>query len=91
VDQQRQRDWEDLSWSLGVRPGAGQTILITNGNWKAVQLKPATKEMKLYLNGALAVQTNTTIQPIGAYDPGWNPGIGIGTQAERLPILRSTV
>src|SRR5258706_14149185 len=35
-------NWEDLSWSLGVRPGAGQTILITNGGWKAVQLTPTT-------------------------------------------------
>src|SRR5882724_1787702 len=34
--------WEDLSWSLGARPGTGQTILITNGNWKAVQLTHAT-------------------------------------------------
>ncbi len=37
--------------------------------------------MKLFIDGALAVQTNTTLQVIGAYEPGWNPGIGIGNQS----------
>jgi hypothetical protein len=31
-------NWEDASWSLGILPGAGQTILITNSNWKAVAI-----------------------------------------------------
>ncbi|HEX4264364.1 MAG TPA: hypothetical protein VH597_08490 [Verrucomicrobiae bacterium] len=31
-------NWEDASWSLGILPGAGQTILITNANWKAVAI-----------------------------------------------------
>jgi hypothetical protein len=35
-------NWEDLNWSLGVRPGAGQTIQLTNHGWKAVAIGPAT-------------------------------------------------
>ncbi|HXS67641.1 MAG TPA: fibronectin type III domain-containing protein, partial [Candidatus Polarisedimenticolia bacterium] len=35
-------NWEDLTWSLGVRPAAGQDIAITNAGWKAVQLTHAT-------------------------------------------------
>jgi concanavalin A-like lectin/glucanase superfamily protein len=32
-------NWEDAaSWSLGVLPGANQTILITNSGWKAVSI-----------------------------------------------------
>jgi RHS repeat-associated protein len=34
--------------------------------------------MKLYVNGQLASQTNTTIRPIGALIPGDSPGLGIG-------------
>src|SRR5882724_8451751 len=30
--------WEDSSWSLGVLPGAGQTILVANHGWKAVAI-----------------------------------------------------
>ena len=35
-------NWEDLTWSLGARPTAGQDIFITNSNWKAVQLTHST-------------------------------------------------
>jgi hypothetical protein len=35
-------NWEDLTWSLGARPGAGQDIFITNAGWKAVQLTHST-------------------------------------------------
>ena len=34
--------WEDASWSLGVRPGANQSINITNGGYKAVQISSST-------------------------------------------------
>jgi hypothetical protein len=56
---------------------------VQNNQWYhfAATFDVASGSMKLYLNGALAVQTNTTLQPIGAYDPGWNPGIGIGNQS----------
>lgn len=56
---------------------------VQNNQWYhfAATYDSATKAMKLYLNGALAVQTNSTLQPIGGYEPGWNPGIGIGNQS----------
>jgi hypothetical protein len=31
-------NWEDLSWSLGILPGANQAIMLTNAGWKAVQI-----------------------------------------------------
>ncbi|HEX4265975.1 MAG TPA: hypothetical protein VH597_16695, partial [Verrucomicrobiae bacterium] len=31
-------NWEDTSWSLGVLPGPGQTILFTNAGWKALSI-----------------------------------------------------
>ena len=31
--------WEEgQEWSLGILPGSGQTVLITNEGWKAVQI-----------------------------------------------------
>ena len=56
---------------------------VQNNQWNhfAATFDVASGAMKLYLNGTVAVQTNTTIVPIGAYDPGWNPGIGIGNQS----------
>ena len=35
-------NWEDLSWSLGVRPGPGQDILFTNAGWKALSISQNT-------------------------------------------------
>lgn len=35
-------NWEDATWSLGLPPGAGQTVLITNHAWKAVSIGSAT-------------------------------------------------
>src|SRR5262249_15322692 len=34
--------WEDLSWSLGIRPAANQSVMITNGGFKAVGIFPTT-------------------------------------------------
>src|SRR5882724_9183563 len=33
-------NWEDLKWSLGIRPGSGQTIMLTNQGWKAIAIGP---------------------------------------------------
>lgn len=41
----------------------------------------ASGDMKIYLNGALVQQTNTTIIPIGVLDPGSEPAIGIGNHS----------
>ncbi|HTL58973.1 MAG TPA: LamG-like jellyroll fold domain-containing protein [Candidatus Limnocylindrales bacterium] len=56
---------------------------VQNNQWYhfAATFDRASGSLNLFLNGALAVQTNTTFQPIGAYDPGWNPGVGIGNQS----------
>jgi hypothetical protein len=35
-------NWEDSSWSLGARPGAGQTVQVSNHGWKAVAIGPNT-------------------------------------------------
>lgn len=38
----------------------------------------STGDMKVYINGSLITQTNTSIVPIGVLDPGSDPAIGIG-------------
>ncbi|HUR46472.1 MAG TPA: hypothetical protein VMZ27_11400 [Candidatus Saccharimonadales bacterium] len=36
-------NWEQAaSWSLGVRPGSSQSVMITNQLWKAVAINPST-------------------------------------------------
>src|SRR5436190_15194644 len=30
--------WESANWSLGILPGAGQSVMITNTGWKAVEI-----------------------------------------------------
>ncbi len=59
------------------------TAPVQNNQWYhfAATFDMASGSMKLYLNGAVAAQTNTTLKPIGGYDPGFNPGIGIGNQS----------
>jgi len=37
-------NWEDPKWSLGVLPGPGQSIMLTNQGWKAVAIGPNTVE-----------------------------------------------
>jgi len=37
-------NWEDPSWSLGILPGPGQTVLITNSGYKAVGISHVTVE-----------------------------------------------
>lgn len=37
-------NWEDPDWSLGVLPGAGQTIMFTNAGFKAVEIGLSTVE-----------------------------------------------
>jgi hypothetical protein len=56
---------------------------VQNNQWNhfAATFDSSSGAMKLYLNGALMVQTNTSLQPIGSYDPTYNPGIGIGNQS----------
>ncbi|HEX4262728.1 MAG TPA: LamG-like jellyroll fold domain-containing protein, partial [Verrucomicrobiae bacterium] len=38
----------------------------------------ATNGLKLYINGVLTAQTNTTVRPVGILDPTGEPSIGIG-------------
>ena len=37
-------NWQDADWSLGVLPGPGQDILLTNAGWKALAIGPTTAE-----------------------------------------------
>ncbi|HVV73393.1 MAG TPA: LamG-like jellyroll fold domain-containing protein, partial [Verrucomicrobiae bacterium] len=56
---------------------------VQNTQWYhfAATFEEASGSMKLYLNGTLVEQTNATFHLIGAYEPGWNPGVGIGNQS----------
>jgi len=39
--------------------------------------------MRLYTNAVVAAETNTTIRPLGALDPNYQPGIGIGNHSSQ--------
>lgn len=41
----------------------------------------ASGEMKIYVNGVLGGQTNTTLIPLADLDPGQQPGVGLGNHA----------
>ncbi|HXS69237.1 MAG TPA: LamG domain-containing protein, partial [Candidatus Polarisedimenticolia bacterium] len=64
---------------------------VPNNQWThfAATFDSTNGRMKLYINGMLAVQTNTTLHLIGAYDPGWDPGVGIGSQSGTLTVRPS--
>jgi hypothetical protein len=60
--------WEDLKWSLGVQPGPGQTIMITNQGWKAVgigtnttQKFPGTLDVSSVILGGYTDSFNTLL------------------------------
>jgi hypothetical protein len=42
-------------------------------------LDDATGQMKLYVNGNPVASTTTSIRPLGALDPAYSPGLGIGS------------
>ena len=55
------------------------TPLFYNQWWHvAGTLDGGTGTMSLYTNGVLAVQTNTTVRPLGSLNAADSPGIGIG-------------
>ena len=60
---------------------ASLSYTIPFGAWVHVAgtLDDATGAMKLYVNGALVASTVTSIRPFGALDPGFSPGLGIGS------------
>ncbi len=47
----------------------------------ATTLDDATNKMRIYIDGALAVETTTSIRPFKDLNPSYNPGIGIGNHA----------
>lgn len=47
----------------------------------AASLDGATGDARVYLNGTLAAQTNTTIRPFRDLDSNYGPGLGIGGHA----------
>src|SRR5579862_9571820 len=53
-------NWEDMDWSLGNLPGAGQTILIENHGWKAVSIGPNTA---LNFPQTMSIDALTVISP----------------------------
>src|SRR3954470_14979698 len=37
-------NWEDMRWSLGARPAAGESIMLTNSGWKAIAISSGTTQ-----------------------------------------------
>jgi hypothetical protein len=58
---------------------------ITNYHWQHVAgtFDAPRREMKLYVDGVLVVQTNTTVRPMRDLDPSQDPAIGIGNLGSR--------
>ena len=42
-----------------------------------------TDRMRLYTNAVVAAETNTTVRPLGALDPDFQPGVGIGNHSSQ--------
>lgn len=55
-------NWQDSSWSLGVLPGPGQDIFITNAGWKAVSISDTTA---VGFPQTLTVNSITLSSPVG--------------------------
>jgi hypothetical protein len=55
------------------------------GAWThvAATLDDCAGLMRLYTNAVVAAETNTTIRPLGALDPNYQPGIGIGNHSSQ--------
>jgi hypothetical protein len=53
---------------------------VSTGQWfhVAATLDDASSAMKIYLNGSIAAQTNTSFRPLGPLEPAANSGLGIG-------------
>src|SRR3954470_22422835 len=83
-------NWEDLSWSLGVRPGAGQTILITNGNSKTVQLTHSTA---VNFPGSMTVDGILLDAPSDTTNTLFLNNVGVGTplSAGSVAMTKNTV
>jgi hypothetical protein len=53
-------DWQEPQWSLGILPGTGQVVMVTNQNWKAVAIGPVTTRD---FPESLTVQSLTVASP----------------------------
>jgi hypothetical protein len=69
-------NWEDLTWSLGIRPGTNQAIFITNAGWKAVQLSHNTAQN---FPGTLTVDSITVSSPTNTFNTLYLNGVGVSS------------
>src|SRR2546430_3592277 len=82
-------NWEDMHWSLGMLPGSGQTVLITNSGWKAVAITPNTvanypqslDPSSIYLTGSTDSFNVLLLNYIGFDRPLTTSGLMIGSNA----------
>ena len=65
---------------------------IVKNQWVHVAgtLDDATGSIKLYVNGALAASSTTTIRPLGTLDSSQTPGVAIGGLQSDNPALNKT-
>src|SRR5438874_2211583 len=57
--------WQDADWSLGVLPGPGQDIFITNAGWKVVAIASSTVAN---FQGTLSVNSVTISSPTDSFN-----------------------
>ncbi|MDB6015538.1 MAG: hypothetical protein JWR19_27, partial [Pedosphaera sp.] len=58
-------NWEDLTWSLAVRPASNQTVLVTNAGFKAVAVGAVTRDS---FPSTMIVSNLTVSAPIGSFN-----------------------
>ena len=74
----------ELQFNMTSGSGAGLALRTPNpvpmNQWLhvAATLDGATGDIRLYVDGALASQTNTTLRPFRDLDPNYGAGIGVG-------------
>jgi subtilisin family serine protease/subtilisin-like proprotein convertase family protein len=58
-------------------------LSLTNWTHVAATLEDVSGIMRLYTNGVMVGQTTTSVRPLGALDPNFLPGVGIGNHSSQ--------
>jgi hypothetical protein len=84
-------NWEDPHWTLGVRPAAGQSIYITNQQWKAVAIDSTNSSSSLAVSSINLWADNSSFNALlldfsGLQQPLTTGVLYIGTNGSVTPL-----
>jgi hypothetical protein len=82
-------NWEEMRWSLGVLPGPGQAVMITNEGWKAVAIAASTAQSQPQ---SLTVHSVTVSSPIDTFNTLLlnSPGLQVPLTARFMTIASNS-